>query len=95
MTTEHVTLLTVLAGFLYQGWREWRKEQQRREQRTWDLEDRKALREAVADNTVHTIEAKQQAQQAYVKGEEAWTEANNLTNKFIEVVQATKLDGQS
>ncbi len=101
MTTEFITFLTVIVGFLYQAWREWRKERRQDIQRQWDLEDRvqlamrvaetkRATLHAIAENTVITNEAKQEAQKAFTKGEEAWTEANNLTDKFTKLVEVVQ-----
>ena len=78
--TEWITFLTVLAGFIYQLYRETR-------QRKWDKEDRDEVKRqlllnshvletkvaetkeqtlaAIADNTLHTIEVKQEARAAY------------------------------
>ncbi len=49
-TAQWVTLLTVIAGFMYQAWRENR-------QRRWDKEDRAETAERLARKVEHTTEA--------------------------------------
>lgn len=62
MDTQTVTLITVVAGFLYQAWAEIRRDRTLREReilhRAWDQEDRRlALAAAVQETTQVAVSA--------------------------------------
>ena len=83
-----VTLGSVIAGFLYQGWRAER-------QRKWDIEDRKALAKKVDDDATSikdkveevasgvTAEAKKVASKLSTDAEDA----NRQRNKLMSAIQ--------
>jgi hypothetical protein len=91
--TQLFTFLAVVAGFVYQGYRESR-------QRRWDLQDRKAARdaadtkalalsEAIEENTRISVATATQTETIVKKTDEAISKTDTLVEKTAEIQTQT------